>query len=1289
MVAFLIVSSSFLLQLGAAYIAIRLIKITGYRSAWSLVALASLFQAVRRAIVIYQVLALGGEGFVMDYPIEIIGLAISSCLLLGLAIIEPMFRASQRSTQIISQSEAKYRTLMERSSDAIFILDKSGLCREVNPQATTLLGYSAEAFQKINLCKLVVKDGGSRPFPVLSEIEIGGTGYYDGLLRGKDEKIGVVELAITRIEDNYFQATAHDVAEQKRALESLRRSAELYDRFTSATADHIYLKDDQFRHLIVNDAAARLIGKPKEEILGKTMLDLVPEQFARRCVESDMKALASDTVTLSEERIGDQVFEVYKFPVPLPDGKIGLGGYGKDITKRLQAEREVRESQRVLSTLMSNLPGMAYRCRNDKDWTMEFVSEGCVPLTGYQPAELVGNRICSYGDLVHPDDSAMVWGHVQAALKVREAFTLQYRIRTSSGEERWVWEQGQGVFNESGELEAIEGFIADTTDRVLAEVALRESEERFRTLSNRVPVGIFQSDAHGDTVYVNDMWCRITGRSIESATGSMWTGPIHPEESEQVCSDWHDAVKKGRDFSIEYRLLASDGRVARILGQAVPVRDYEGNITGHLGIIWDLTERERAYEALRYRERFEKLITAVSSSFISLSPEETDEGITNAMRSIAEFAEADRCYLYLISDTEGAWATRTHEWNSQDIQVPAMPPTLERRKFAYFTEGAEETGGLYVPRIDDLPEKAEPGKSMLMAAGVKSSIMVPLVYNKVTLGWFGIETLKEYREWPEDIVALLRIVGEIFSNAIEHRRASVTLQQSEEQYRQLVELSPDGIFVPTPNERFAYVNAAFVRMLGASSPSDLLGRPIFDRVKPESRDAMKARLEDLRCGEEKVPLLLDKFLRMDGKAIDVEVTAVRFILNGKPSAQVIVRDISERGRAEREREHLEAQLRRSQKLETIGTLAAGIAHDFNNLLVPVINYTELALSDLPADHPTSENLLEVLKAGNRARDLVAQIMAFSRQKDGERRPLSMSVIVKEVAKLLASTLPPSISVRYHASDDLLPVLADATQMHQVLMNLCVNAGHAMPEGGTLTITLDDLSPDGAVCSTCGMNTNGKHVHLMVEDTGCGMDDAVMQRIFDPFFTTKEAGKGSGLGLAVTQGIILHHNGHICVVSKPGVGTTFHIYLPAVESPVIDRGVDNETICGGRESIMVVDSNLEASNAVAASLERLGYQVARVYSSVNALGLFHAQPQDYDVVLIDQMMPELSGDKLASELIARRADVPIILFAGYGDVDPLVDGLPKGRIEVVRKPVPLAELDRRIRAAVDARVNARV
>jgi PAS domain S-box-containing protein len=1286
MLAISIVSLSFLFQLGAAYFAVRLIRITGYRSAWSLVALASMIQAIRRAVVIYHVLMPGGETFVVDFPIEIIGLTISFCLLLGLAIAGPLFRGSQRSLQAIRESEAKYRTLMERSSDAIFILDKAGTCSEANPKAAGLLGCSSVELSAVNLLELMLRPGGGKTLPSLSEIRRGSTTMFETRLGGKNGAVADVEMVVTRLEDDNYLVTAHDIAEQKQALESLRRSAELYDRFTSATSDHIYLKDDKFRHLIVNEAAAEFIGKPRAEILGKTMFELVAESVATKCHESDMKALASGEISISEEKIGSQVFEVYKFPVLLPDGTSGLGGYGKDVTTRVQAEQAVRESQRTLSTLMSNLPGMAYRCRNDEDRTLEFASEGCFALTGYRPEELVGSKVSSYGELIHHDDQILVRESVQAALQTAEAFMLQYRIRTAAGEERWVWEQGRGVFSADGTLEAIEGFIADTTERIAAETALRESEERFRTLSNRVPVGIFQSDARGNTQYVNDRWLQITGLSREIATGSMWTGPIHPEEAHQVREAWHEAIGKGRDFSIEYKLLADDGRVARILGQAVPIRDYEGAVAGHLGTIWDLTDRERAYEALRYRERFEKLIAAISSSFINLSPDETDEAIVGSMGSIGEFAKADRCYLYLISDAEGKWATRTHEWNSPGVQVVSLPPTLERRQFAYFTDRALETGGVYVPRVDDLPAEAEPGKSSLLKAGVKSGIVVPLVYNRETLGWFGIEAIADYREWPEDTVALLRIVGEIFSNAIEHRRANAVLQQSEEQYRQLVELSPDGIFVPSADERFAYVNAAFVRMMGADCSSDLLGAPILDRVQENARDAVRARLEDLRCREQRVPLRQEQFLRLDGTPIDVEITAVRFTMNGRPSAQVIVRDISERERIEKERKILEAQLRRSQKLETIGTLAAGIAHDFNNLLVPVINYTELALADLPPDHPTTENLVEVLKAGSRARDLVAQIMAFSRQKDGERRPINLAVIVREVSKLLASTLPPNVRVRTWCAETTLPVLADATQMHQVLMNLAVNAGHAMADGGTLSISLDDVPPSDGVCATCEMSISGKQVHLMVQDTGCGMDKAVLQRIFDPFFTTKEAGEGSGLGLAVTQGIVLHHNGHICVSSEPGVGTTFHIYLPAVESSIVERDSGAEIARGGSESIMIVDSNMEATDAVATSLERIGYRVTRVYSSINALGLFHAQPQDYDIVLIDQMMPELSGDKLAEELILRRSDVPVILFAGYGGAASPVGSLPTGRIEVLTKPVPLAELDRRIRAAVGTKAG---
>ena len=387
--------------------------------------------------------------------------------------------------------------------------------------------------------------------------------------------------------------------------------------------------------------------------------------------------------------------------------------------------------------------------------------------------------------------------------------------------------------------------------------------------------------------------------------------------------------------------------------------------------------------------------------------------------------------------------------------------------------------------------------------------------------------------------------------------------------------------------------------------------------------------------------------------------------------------------AEAERLMLQEHLQRSQKMEAIGTLASGIAHDFNNILSAVMGYAELALFDTPKESETRKNLEMVLVAGGRAKDLIKQILAFSRQSEEEQKPIQIAHTVQEVLKFIRASLPTTIEIRYQASSDIGHVLADPVHIQQVVMNLCTNAHHAMKDtGGVIDVQLASF--------VLGNEHNGLHpdlkpgiyVKLTVKDTGHGMDRATMEKIFDPYFTTKEKGVGTGLGLAVLHGIVQKHGGVITVDSEPGKGSVFDIYFPAIRKmEVSETQTPEKEILGGHEHILLIDDEHVLVEMGKKMLERLGYSVETRTSSVEALALFKAQPDRYDLVITDMTMPNMTGDKLAAELIRIRPNIPIILCTGYGE--PLLEERVKnfGIKTFVMKPVLRSEMAKAIQDAL--------
>jgi len=348
---------------------------------------------------------------------------------------------------------------------------------------------------------------------------------------------------------------------------------------------------------------------------------------------------------------------------------------------------------------------------------------------------------------------------------------------------------------------------------------------------------------------------------------------------------------------------------------------------------------------------------------------------------------------------------------------------------------------------------------------------------------------------------------------------------------------------------------------------------------------------------------------------------------------------------------LENRLRQAQKMGGIGTLAGGIAHDFNNILTPILGYSEMLMESLPAGSREKANQEQVIKAANRAKELVKQILTFSRQTEQERKPVQIHLIIKEALKLLRSSLPASIEMKQNVLADCCPVLADPTQIHQVLMNLCTNSYHAIGDtGGILTVSLSEveISPEDYF-ENLSLQT-GKYIKLAVSDTGHGIDKDLVEKIFDPYFTTKEKGEGTGLGLSVVHGIVKSHHGQITVYSEPGQGTEFHVYLPCIEAAVSASLVEQQEIPRGRrEKVLVVDDEEAIAELLGNMLKKLGYVVMTKSNSATALETFQDEYKSIDLVVTDMSMPGMSGAELATELLKIKPGLPIILCTGFSEI----------------------------------------
>jgi PAS domain S-box-containing protein len=532
-----------------------------------------------------------------------------------------------------------------------------------------------------------------------------------------------------------------------------------------------------------------------------------------------------------------------------------------------------------------------------------------------------------------------------------------------------------------------------------------------------------------------------------------------------------------------------------------------------------------------------------------------------------------------------------------------------------------------------------------------------------------LSPLKDEKGKVTHVIEAMRDVTDV-------QKAVEALRESEHKYRTLLENLPQKIFSKDTDSVYVSCNENYARDLRIK-PEEIKGKTDYEFFPTEL--AEKYIMDDKRINASgKTEDIEEKYIQ-DGQEIWVKTvkTPIKDAKGNITGILGVFWDITDVKK-------LEGQLQQAQKMEAIGTLAGGIAHDFNNILSAIIGYGELTIDDLFDGTDAKANLEEILRASKRARDLVKQILTFSRQMKEERVPLQIHLVVKEALKLLRSSVPATIEIRKNITASG-RVMADPTQMHRVVMNLCTNAYHAMrEEGGILEVNLSEVDLDSRFASQHPGLTFGPHIRLTVTDTGHGMDRSVMERIFDPYFTTKDKGEGTGLGLSVVHGIVNDYWGAITVYSEPGKGTTFHVYLPRV-AEVEEKGQAESPLGGiptGRERILFIDDNQALVDLGKRMLGRLGYEVVTRTSSIEALELFRAKPDEFDMVITDMTMPNMTGDKLAKEMMKIRPDIPVILCTGFSELISEERAKGLGIRAFVMKPVVKRDMAETVRRVLD-------
>jgi len=965
-----------------------------------------------------------------------------------------------------------------------------------------------------------------------------------------------------------------------------------------------------------------------------------------------------------------------------------------------------------LATLLHHFPGMVYRCYNRPDWPMVFVSQGSKKLTGYLPEEFTQSKTNTYNSIIHPDDQSRVWREIQKAVETRHIFNLFYRIRTKSGHEKWVFEQGHAIGDKSSETISIAGFISDITELKQTESGLIQQQAVMSSIFDAASIGIGVAINH--IFYsANNSLCEMLGYSSEELHGRSVQTIFFSEQDYQGETGIYETLKETLSIKREACLKSKNGAPLDVYMSIAPL-DSNDFSKGVAFSVIDISKRKEAEAALESQKATLSAIFKSTPAGIGLIRDCHFQQVNDRFCEMLGYDQSgllasgmsrSLCQeFYQVINEEMAVQIKKDGLGLHETQFKRQDgSTIDVMLSAAQLDPQDATQGFTFSALD-ITERKKAEKKLKVVADEFTAVLnnfPEILYlidietyeiifaNKKLIDTLGFDpvghvcytviqdffkpcdlcsqSIKQITEkgkvytwehhseyynkdfliseqligWPDGRDVRMKIIVDISQQKAAERK----IQQQAE----LLDKAHDAISLRSLEGKILYWNKAAELIFGWTR-EEILGKSAELIHAEENISAFKEALKTVVDTGEWIGEFETKTKDGGDLIIDSHWTLVNNA-EGKPTSILsISTDVTLKKQIER-------QLLRTQRLENIGMLAGGIAHDLNNILSPIllsIQYLKMKVQD-----PSISDILDsVRQSAQRGADMVKQILLFSKGRESKRMPVKVHHLVKEIERLIQDTFPKRISVALHIPKTLHSINGDPTELHQVLLNLCVNARDAMQDNGDLSITAENVVFDTASPDIPPDVKPGTYIHISVADTGTGIPKHLLDKIFDPFFTTKEAGKGTGLGLFTVHGIVKKHNGFLTVQSMTGKGTTFHLYFPADANlgHQAKKTMQSDFEAGHGETILIIEDEAPLRNIMTQILDAHGYKVYVAENGACGTDLFVQHKHEIDAIIVDLVMPVMDGVSTVYAIRHISPALPIIVCSGEGTKVELASSL---------------------------------